>query len=886
MTNFCAILGLVLLVSVSEADIDLNPSEPEYGDCGNVTIGGGVSIASPAVIESILWDWGDGTSGSGGFAATHIYSANGTYTVEVTAKANTGETTTVTRTVTISNVTDSCVAEIIQLSLSDPVNGDCGNVTIGGGVSIASPAVIESILWDWGDGTSNFSFFAATHIYSANGTYTVEVTAKANTGETTTVTRTVTISNVTDSCVAEIIQLSLSDPVYGICGDVTIGGGVSIVSPSTAIIERMLWHWGDGSFISGGFAATHTYSANGTYTVDVTARANTGESKTVTQEVIITQVTDSCRDVLRVYPPTVGLRDGRTEETLCVVRRTLLGDPVPTSLEETEFISADPELVEVDENGVLTGTGFGSTEVTVKIRGHPRAVTVPVTLGEVILHPSILLLQTASPSPKQISLKAFNADGSEVDISGMKQEFFGGNSVASVDDQGLVTPLGAPVEFSDSPFIEAELDGRRARNRCFVRVTTDSLELEMQEFEGEHVTFRLPPNVGPYPYSKLMDELQVVEVFDALYRLQLYMTGSTEHGMGRQFFVVDPGIDADGTVPCGRSGNPVRLGVGVDNLRSCFGVEDRIQWGIIGHEFGHNILSHAMFFEFFFHDLTNSPSFVEGLATTVSVYSFEAIIAEPERFGISPETTENFYDVPLIPSKIRTLHYSELTEYEKNPSYADQFNANHLDAIMLKLGDEYGRNFLFRFMSVFYPKGEAYLAFENDTERLTFWVAACSAAARADLRDRFRDKWGFLVDDSYYEDIFPRIQVRASQRDDPRITACQEYENDLRGLLRGALQDPSDLGQGWKWLEWFGAFNDVNFPWIFHSEHSWMFVFEEITPDNLFFYDQSSAGWYFTDPTLYPNLFSFARDAWVFYIVGTTGPREFVDLQSGESFSL
>ena len=150
MTNFCAILGLVLLVSVSEADIDLNPSEPEYGDCGNVTIGGGVSIASPAVIESILWDWGDGTSGSGGFAATHIYSANGTYTVEVTAKANTGETTTVTRTVTISNVTDSCVAEIIQLSLSDPVNGDCGNVTIGGGVSIASPAVIESILWDWG----------------------------------------------------------------------------------------------------------------------------------------------------------------------------------------------------------------------------------------------------------------------------------------------------------------------------------------------------------------------------------------------------------------------------------------------------------------------------------------------------------------------------------------------------------------------------------------------------------------------------------------------------------------------------------------------------------------------------------------------------------------
>lgn len=66
--------------------------------------------------------------------------------------------------------------------------------------------------------------------------------------------------------------------------------------------------------------------------MEVTAEANNGESKTVTRAVIISNVTDSCENVLRVYPPSVTLRDGRTEETLCVVHRDPMGDPILTSL--------------------------------------------------------------------------------------------------------------------------------------------------------------------------------------------------------------------------------------------------------------------------------------------------------------------------------------------------------------------------------------------------------------------------------------------------------------------------------------------------------------------------------------------------------------------------
>ncbi len=96
-----------------------------------------------------------------------------------------------------------------------------------------------------------------------------------------------------------------------------------------------------------------------------------------------------------------------------------------------------------------------------------------------------------------------------------------------------------------------------------------------------------------------------------------------------------------------------------------------------------------------------------------------------------------------------------------------------------------------------------------------------------------------------------------------------------------------DLGGGWHFSEWFGFYN-VNFfePWIFHLEHVWMFVTAESTPESMFLYDLSSEGWFFTDTTQYPNLFSFGRSAWVFYFKDTAGPRNFVDLGTGEFFDL
>ena len=95
-----------------------------------------------------------------------------------------------------------------------------------------------------------------------------------------------------------------------------------------------------------------------------------------------------------------------------------------------------------------------------------------------------------------------------------------------------------------------------------------------------------------------------------------------------------------------------------------------------------------------------------------------------------------------------------------------------------------------------------------------------------------------------------------------------------------------DLGGGWHESAWFGFYN-VNFaPWFFHVEHAWTFVETSSTADSMFLFDLSSGAWFFTGRVLYPNLFSFGRNAWVFYFEGTSAPRQFVDLGSGEFFGL
>ena len=48
------------------------------------------------------------------------------------------------------------------------------------------------------------------------------------------------------------------------------------------------------------------------------------------------------------------------------------------------------------------------------------------------------------------------------------------------------------------------------------------------------------------------------------------------------------------------------------------------------------------------------------------------------------------------------------------------------------------------------------------------------------------------------------------------------------------FEDAEELGDDWFRSAWLGDFNIAFFPWIFHAQHSWIFIFDGSTADSVF----------------------------------------------------
>jgi plastocyanin len=93
-------------------------------------------------------------------------------------------------------------------------------------------------------------------------------------------------------------------------------------------------------------------------------------------------------------------------------------------------------------------------------------------------------------------------------------------------------------------------------------------------------------------------------------------------------------------------------------------------------------------------------------------------------------------------------------------------------------------------------------------------------------------------------------------------------------------QNATDLGNGWKWLSWFGYFNTNSPPWIFHQEHGWLYPFGTTT-ENITFWDPLLNAFWWSSQTQYPYLYRFSDGVWLYYQVGSSNPRWFYNLSTG-----
>ena len=94
-----------------------------------------------------------------------------------------------------------------------------------------------------------------------------------------------------------------------------------------------------------------------------------------------------------------------------------------------------------------------------------------------------------------------------------------------------------------------------------------------------------------------------------------------------------------------------------------------------------------------------------------------------------------------------------------------------------------------------------------------------------------------------------------------------------------------DLGEGFCFSEWYGIYNPLFWPWVFHVEHGWQYIFP-VGPGEVFIFDLETNDFWWTNSDLGPATFySFNRGTFNFYFEGTgtgaaDGSRSFVDLEA------
>ncbi len=79
----------------------------------------------------------------------------------------------------------------------------------------------------------------------------------------------------------------------------------------------------------------------------------------------------------------------------------------------------------------------------------------------------------------------------------------------------------------------------------------------------------------------------------------------------------------------------------------------------------------------------------------------------------------------------------------------------------------------------------------------------------------------------------------------------------------------------WIFSPWFGFYNISSFPWIFHEEHGFNYLFPGSSPEGNFLYDPAIGEWLFMVKTHYPDIYFFDDQHWMSFLSESDGNREF-----------
>lgn len=227
------------------------------------------TIASPGVINSWNWNFGDNATATGN-SASHVYATPGNYTVTLIVSSSNSCADTNSLQVTVFN---NPVASFTQ---SDVCIGD--SMYFNNTSNVNAPAAITGYLWNFGNGsTSNLQHPA--YYYSAHGTYNaILVTTTAN--------------GCSD---AAAITVKVFDPPAGnfTVNDVCLFDSAvfnnTTVNPTMGTVASWQWDFGDGSALNTTtLNPHHRYSDTGNYGITlITRSSNLACADTITDSITV-----------------------------------------------------------------------------------------------------------------------------------------------------------------------------------------------------------------------------------------------------------------------------------------------------------------------------------------------------------------------------------------------------------------------------------------------------------------------------------------------------------------------------------------------------------------------------------------------------------------------
>ena len=95
----------------------------------------------------------------------------------------------------------------------------------------------------------------------------------------------------------------------------------------------------------------------------------------------------------------------------------------------------------------------------------------------------------------------------------------------------------------------------------------------------------------------------------------------------------------------------------------------------------------------------------------------------------------------------------------------------------------------------------------------------------------------------------------------------------------GGACNPIPGLEGWVVSPWFGAYSKTFAPWIYHARHQFIFLDPSSTASAIFYFDPIIDTWIYTASAVYPNLYFFDGQGWMFFFTDSEDARVFYRYQ-------